>query len=43
MNTYTYIIAGFFIIVLYAPVIYQIHILRKMCKKLDKKTAKLVD
>ncbi len=43
MNTYTYIIAGFFIIVMYTPIIYQVYLLRKDIKSLKKKTAKLVD
>ena len=43
MNTYTYIIAGFLIVVLYTPVIYQVFMLRKDIKSLKKKTDKLVD
>jgi hypothetical protein len=43
MNTYTYIIAGFLIVVLYTPVIYQAIMLRKDIKSLKKKTEKLVD
>jgi len=43
MNTYTYIIAGFLIVVLYTPVIYQVFMLGKDIKSLKKKTDKLVD
>ena len=43
MGTYTYIIAGFLIVVLYTPVIYQVFMLRKDIKSLKKKTDKLVD
>ena len=41
--TYTYIIAGFFIFFLYAPIIYQVYMLRKDIKSLKNKTSKLVE
>ena len=43
MNTITYIIAAFLIVVLYTPVIYQVYMLRQDIKSLKKKTEKLVD
>jgi hypothetical protein len=43
MNTSTYIIAGFFIFFLYAPIIYQVYMLRKDIKSLKNKTSKLVE
>ena len=43
MNTFTYLIAGFFVVILYTPVIYQVYMLRKDIKSLKKKTEKLVD
>ena len=43
MNTTTYLIAGFFVVILYTPVIYQVYMLRKDIKSLKKKTEKLVD
>ncbi len=43
MNTITYIISGFLIVFLYAPVIYQVYMLRQDIKSLKKKTEKLVD
>ena len=43
MNTINYVIAGFFIVFLYTPVIYQVYMLRQDIKSLKKKTEKLVD
>ena len=41
-NLYIYVFAGF-VIMMYLPVFYQIYMLRKMVKSLNKKTEKLVD